>query len=91
LEKASSIGFKSGEYGGRNMIQTPKETMRGSVALEMITRTKSPCKLTDFCPMMNASIIHDKYTMLARICLALRKLDRESEYVHLGTRAGAHN
>jgi hypothetical protein len=27
-EKASSIGLKSGEYGGKNPIQTPGETVQ---------------------------------------------------------------
>jgi hypothetical protein len=57
LEKASSMGWKSGEYGGRYSTQTPKWE---SVSYQLRTSrlTELFTKLCDISTMVDLCIVH---------------------------------
>ena len=69
LEIASSIGFKSGEYGGNKIMCTPAERISATNYLKYSNNmcTKPLSKLQNFSPMVNVCIFHHQNTQLSRI------------------------
>ena len=63
LEKASSMGLRSGEYGGRYSIRTPQSSQiqENCTKADKIL-TKCFDKISNIISMMYFSVIHDKDT-----------------------------
>jgi len=90
-EKASSIGFRSGEYGGKYSIRTPGVfgiSVCNTVELSEIT--KAVGELQNLFSMMNACIVHDQDAQRTRVGSTQRHLLYSVVIIQLSKRKAYH-
>ena len=73
---ASSIGLRSGEYGGKYSILTPKKSSVLQNVLNLVVDflTETIGKFKNLVSMVNPGIVHHQHAEGARICHAFREL-----------------